>query len=727
MSATLYSAQWYRIARLRPRLRAQVRARRQHWRGQRWYLLSDEATGRQHRLSEAAYQFIGRCDGQRSVQEVWSALLESRPDDAPTQDEVLALLGQLDESGLLQSERASDADVLQRRRSERLAQRRRSLLNPLAFRLPLGDPSAWLQRLDPLARWLWQPALAWLWLLGVLLAVWAAAAEWPALRAHAAQRLDSPGFLLLMWLLYPGIKALHELGHALALRRWGAEVREVGLGLILLTPAPYVDAGAAAAFPRRGQRVAVSAAGIAVELALAAGALLLWLHTQSGWVHDGALAVMLIGVTSTLFFNGNPLLRFDGYHMLCDAANLANLAGRSGAWWRALLQRRLLGVAGEPPPHAPSERKWLVAYAPLSLAWRVGLTLALVDWLAATWIGLALAGLVYAFVALLLRPLQGWAREALQAAEPGAALARVRLRLGLVGLGALLLLCLLPLPQHRVVPAVAWLPEQAQLRNEVEGFVAELPLASGAPVRPGDVLLRLHNPQLQAERDRLAARLEGLTTEHYQQLLRDPAAALHLQLDLERSRAELARTDERLSQLTLRAQVAGRLELPQAADLPGRWLRQGERLGWVLSGGDLPLRAALPQADAVRLRTLSVPLSAPLGAPLSAPLSVRLADDPGRIWPARLTGAVPAATRDLPSAVLGEAGGGPIPVAPAAPGEPALQALQPVLLLDLTVPGLPVQRVGTRAWVRLELGYAPLAQQLYRQASQVFLQHAGRN
>mgnify|MGYP001195384155 CR=1 FL=1 len=99
----------------------------------------------------------------------------------------------------------------------------------------------------------------------------------------------------------------------------------------------------------------------------------------------------------------------------------------------------------------------------------------------------------------------------------------------------------------------------------------------------------------------------------------------------------------------------------------------------------------------------------------------------GRIWPARLTGAVPAATRDLPSAVLGEAGGGPIPVAPAAPGEPALQALQPVLLLDLTVPGLPLQRVGTRAWVRLELGYAPLAQQLYQQASQVFLQHAGRS
>lgn len=714
MSATLYSAQWYRIARLRPRLRAQVRARRQQWRGQRWYLLSDEATGRQHRLSEAAYQFIGRCDGQRSVQEVWSALLESRPDDAPTQDEVLALLGQLDESGLLQSERASDADVLRRRRSECLAQRRRGLLNPLAFRLPLGDPSGWLPRLDPLARWLWRPAAAWLWALGLLLAVWTAAAEWPALRAHAAQRLDSPGFLLLMWLLYPVVKALHELGHALALRRWGAEVREVGLGLILLTPAPYVDAGAAAAFPRRRQRIAVSAAGIAVELALAALALGLWLNTAPGWLHDGALALMLIGVTSTLFFNGNPLLRFDGYHILCDAANLANLAGRSSAWWRALLGRRLLGAAGEPPPHAPGERKWLIAYAPLSLAWRVGLTLALVDWLAATWIGFALLGLAYAFVALLARPLHGWAREALQAAAPGAALARVRLRLGLLALGLLLLVGLLPLPQHRVAPAVVWLPEQAQLRSEVEGFVAELPRASGAPVQPGDVLLRLHNPQLQAERDRLAARLEGLTTEHYQQLLRDPAAAQNLQLDLERSRAELARADERLAHLTLRAQVAGRLELPQAADLPGRWLRQGERVGWVLAGGDLPLRAALAQADAARLRDAA------------DGLSVRLADAPGRVWPARLAGGVPQATRELPSPVLGEAGGGPIPVAPAAPGEPAVQALQPVVLLDLTVPGLPLQRVGTRAWVRLELGHAPLALQLYRQAVQAFLPHVGR-
>jgi putative peptide zinc metalloprotease protein len=120
MTTPLFSAQWYRVARLRPRLRAQVRVQRQHWRQQRWYVLSDAANGRQHRINEAAYQFIGRCDGQRTVHEVWHALLDAQTDagaqvdgvtlfTAPSQDEVLALLGQLSELDLLQSDRAANA------------------------------------------------------------------------------------------------------------------------------------------------------------------------------------------------------------------------------------------------------------------------------------------------------------------------------------------------------------------------------------------------------------------------------------------------------------------------------------------------------------------------------------------------------------------------------------------------------------------------------------------
>ena len=128
MAETLFSTQWYRVAELHPRLRGQVSVKRQRWRDQLWYLLTDQATGRHHRINTAAYQFIGRCDGKRSVQQVWDALLQHDGDSAPTQDEVIHLLGQLNESELLQCERSADFEAMFGRRDGRARARRRTRL-----------------------------------------------------------------------------------------------------------------------------------------------------------------------------------------------------------------------------------------------------------------------------------------------------------------------------------------------------------------------------------------------------------------------------------------------------------------------------------------------------------------------------------------------------------------------------------------------------------------------
>jgi len=348
MSAALFSDQWYRVAAVRPRLRSQVRVQRQPWRTEVWYLLSDTATGRQHRINGAAYRFIGRCDGQHSVDEVWAAVLDAEADAAPTQDEVVQLLGQLGELGLLQSERAADTHTLLQRRGAHQRQRRRALLNPFSFRLSLGDPAPWLLRLDPLAHLLFRPLVVWAWLLVVLASGCVALTEWPALRSHAAVHLFNPAHLGWAWLVYPLMKALHELGHALAVRRWGGEVHEFGIALMFLVPAPYVDASAATAFASRGQRVAVGAAGVMVELGLATLGFWIWLTTQPGFVNQLAFGVMLLGTASTLLFNGNPLLRFDAYHVLCDLFELPNLGSRSAAWWSQHLGRGLLGSRAVP-------------------------------------------------------------------------------------------------------------------------------------------------------------------------------------------------------------------------------------------------------------------------------------------------------------------------------------------------------------------------------------------
>jgi putative peptide zinc metalloprotease protein len=728
MTTSLYSPQWYRAARLCPRLRAQVRVQRQQWRGQRWYLLSDTATGRQHRINEAAYQFIGRCDGQRTVHAVWNALLEAQTDTplvdtntnlhtgaaftAPSQDEVLQLLGQLNELELLHSDRVANHQVLAQRGAQRQRARRRSMLNPFSFRLPLGDPQAWLTKLDPLSRCIFQPLTGWLWLLamaGVLLWV---GTEWPALCAQAALPQWGASGLWLAVLIYPLMKALHELAHAMAVRRWGGEVHEAGMGLLFLVPAPYVDASAASAFVRRSQRAMVGAAGIVLELSLAAIAFCVWLATQPGAVHSAAWGVMLIGAGSTLLFNGNPLLRFDAYFVLCDVLDLPNLAARSNAWWAHHLARLLLGSRSDLPSHAPSERKWMWLYAPASLAYRLLLSLGLVLWLGGQWLLLGVAAALFMGFSVVLKPLVGWAQQAMNAAQPGAELARLRLRLALCAGAVVVAVFVLPLPLSTVAPAVVWLPENAQVRPEVEGFIAELPRPDGAQVQPGDVLVKLHNPELLSQFEQLNSRLEGLRVEQFQQLLRDPNAAQNLGADIDRLQAQAQRLQERIAQLQVRATAAGTLSMPRQADLLGQFLKQGSTVAYVLALDALRVRAAVSEADAHLVR------SRWLGA------AVRLADQPDQVLAATGRVDVPSSTRLLPSAALGDVGGGPYATDPAE--KDGRHSLAPVFLVDVNLQGpaaLGLQRVGGRAWVRIDHGHEPLALQAYRRASQLFLLH----
>jgi putative peptide zinc metalloprotease protein len=260
-----------------------------------------------------------------------------------------------------------------------------------------------------------------------------------------------------------------------------------------------------------------------------------------------------------------------------------------------------------------------------------------------------------------------------------------------------------------VAPAVVWLPEKAQVRPEVDGFVAELPVADGAPVQAGDLLVRLESPELLSLREQLTSRLEGLRVEHYQQLLRDPNAAQNLALDIDRTQAEVQRAEERIAQLQVRAAATGTLAMPRQADLLGAYMRHGITLGHVLAPGELRVRAAVAEADAylVRHRLRSA--------------EVRLADAPGQVLQAARSGDLPAATRQLPSAALADQGGGPYASDPTQ--KDGVHSLEPVFLVDLTLLGHTLERVGGRAWVRFDHGSEPLALQAYRRATQLFLQH----
>src|SRR5262245_59749323 len=372
MSGTFLSQSWHRVTELRPRLRGHVQVLRHRYRGQAWYVVQDNISGRHHRFTPAVYLFVGQMDGRRTVGELWSKVVTQLGDDAPTQDEIIHLLSQLHAADILQCDIPPDAsELFERRGSHSRAILRQRFANPMAIKFPLWDPNRFLDRTVDLFRPLLGCAGALVWLAVVLAAFVVAAVNWPQLSENVTDRILASENLFLLALVFPILKILHELGHGYATKLMGGEVHELGIMMLVLAPVPYVDASDAATFRSKWHRALVGAAGMLVEVFIAALAVLVWAIIEPGTIRSIAYDVMLIAGVSTIVFNANPLLRFDGYYILCDLIEIPNLGFRSNRYWGALIQRFLFGLEGESSRSTFGERIWFLLYAPSAFVYRL--------------------------------------------------------------------------------------------------------------------------------------------------------------------------------------------------------------------------------------------------------------------------------------------------------------------------------------------------------------------
>ena len=707
MSAA-FSEHWYRVAHLHPHLRSHVQLDRHCYRGEIWHVLKDPVSGRQHRLNRLAYRIVARLDGRLSMQEIWDLALAEADAEAPTQPETIALLAQLHEAELIQTESTHDVAGLFDSTERRRGRERRQRLNPMSLRVGLFDPTRLLDVLAPFAAVFLRGWAAWAWGALVLAALAMLAPRAAAVHAYASQHLSTPRMLLVMWLTYPVIKALHEFAHALAVRVWGGAVHEMGISVLMLMPVPFVDASSAAGFRERHRRVLVSLMGILAETTLAALAALLWLQIADGVVREIAFAVMVIGGVSTLLFNGNPLMRYDAYHALADAIESPGLAVRSAAYWRYLMRRHLLGVGGAlPPAVAPRERRWLLGYGLAATVYRLFAALLMVGWLVGFHLVLGALAALWFFGGALGRP--AW--KLLDYVRNAAELQGRRVRAGALAAVAfvapVLLVFAMPWPDATRADGVVWAPEQAQLRADAEGFVERVLVADGQVVAAGDVIVQLRDPALDTELERVQARLRGLDVAYHTAVFRQPAQANIVEQDILRAEAERARIEARIAALALRSGVAGRLALSHAQDLPGVYLARGALVGHVLARDQVSVRVVVSQADVARLQQQP------------GRIEVRLADAQAAVQPASLRGQTPAALRQLPSVALGDRAGGAILTDPADPD--GLRTLEPMFSFDLLLPQRPLERIGGRASVRFDHGNSPLALQWFRSLQQLFI------
>jgi len=353
-------------------LRADLQVSPQLFYGQLCFVIKDPVTLRYYRLQPAEHFLVTQFDGERTARDLLGLLQQQFPEMTLSVQDVLRFVGMLHESHLLEGRGVGHAQWLVKRRAA--AQKRRLAelaMNFLFFKVSLFRPDRLLGVLEKtIGRviFTWPTALLAVGLVLVgLLNVLTHAERF----SHMSYSLLSPQNLFVLYCVFTVTKIFHEFGHGMAAKHFGGEVSSMGVMLFIVTPSFYCDTSDAWMIPSRAARLWINAGGVVVELVIAALASFVWLYTpDEGVLNQVALNIMISCSVATLFFNANPLMRYDGYYFLADLLEVPNLMNKGKQFIGYALQKYLLGLKPTLPPDARRVTP-LVAYAMASTALEV--------------------------------------------------------------------------------------------------------------------------------------------------------------------------------------------------------------------------------------------------------------------------------------------------------------------------------------------------------------------
>lgn len=626
--------------------------------GEQFYHIEHATAGRFFRVGYAEYALISLFDGRTSLAQALTLLARRLGAQAPNRRQGLetvqwliaqGLARRVDESGsaVTRSARAMGATAAM------AGERRGGLrLNPFWTRIPCGSPDRLLRALLPVLGWLFSPGAMLLGLVALVAAGVSLASQWERFVADSAAifTLHNGPWLAAAWL---ALKVAHELGHGLACRRHGGEVREAGIVLVLLAPMAYVDVTSCWRFPSKWQRIQVALAGMYVELLLAALAIWVWSQASSELTRHALVQVIVMAGATTVLFNINPLMRFDGYYLLADALEFPNLYEEGDRYVRSLASHWFLGVRGTPLRWLGA-RGWLVRlYGFAALVWRttvcVSLLVASAVWFHGAGVLLAIAGAI----GWLGRPLAGavgaWLRQWRE--RPAGAARGALLAAGLLALASALLAGL-PWPGGLAAPAVVDYADLSLVRSRASGFISRIHVADGQLVTEGTPLLELTNDELESDVVDLRSRLEQerlrlrFALDEHDPLQTQIAEGTMLGLE-----QQLAEAEQRRAGLRVVAPVAGRVVARGLEQRLGTHVREGQELLAVGDEHRKELVVSIGQEDLDEvLPRVGEPIRFRLGA--------------GPLRSGRLERLVPRASTALPHPAFSSLAGGALAVRP---------------------------------------------------------------
>lgn len=713
-----FSDMWYRVSGTRPRLSPHASLSRQRYGPEVNYIVEEPASGHYYRVSEAGWFFLGLLDGTRTVEDAWNTCNEQLGDEAPTQRECVEVLSKLQLFGLLMGEQPLAPDMIEQRINQaRQSKLKRRLGRWLFISIPLFNPEPVLRQAEPLIRALFTRWAFVIWLVAVLGGLAIVLPRWRELGSDLDMLL-APSNLIWIAVLFLFLRTIHEFGHAAACKAMGGRSTEIGIIMIAFVfPLPYCDATDAWRFPETWRRVLVSAAGMMAELFVASIAAVVWATSDPGLARTLAYNALLISGITTLVFNLNPLLRYDGYYILSDLMGSPNLAQRSRELWKYTFERGVFRVPHVKPPHVRDrpEGALMTIYGALATPYRLLITFSIVLLVSTQYVTL---GLVIAAVALCVFFIWPVIKGlAYLAGSPKLAGRRAR-AVGLVAAAVIAVvapLTLIPVPAAAYAPAIVEPTSKSAIRSPEDGFLDEVLAEPGELVSQGQPLFRLRNSALVSELEVAEARLEQARAVVDEAINRGGAHRRVAEKQVEELTDRRDRLQRRVDNLIVRAPqsgyVYGHAETSlNLSNTVGQYVTRGMRLATVASTDELVVRASVRDRDhGYIFRNAS--------DPLDVPASVRVRGNAGRVVDASLHRVAPAGTRQISHAALSINAGGEIPIDPRDPDSG--RTLEPRFLVELTPDSSDAPlHAGQRARIRLAAPPEPVASQVWRRVRQ---------
>ena len=580
---------------LRSGLRSDLQITRQLTKGEPVYVIYDPVSFQSHRLSLLDYRVAGCLDETRTLEHAFQQSVTEGHLEATDEADFFQFVGRLDTLKLLTTSNHDGKALFDRYQQKTAEAKKARLLSILFLTIPLSNPDKFLDRTVGRVRFLFSTAALVVWLVLGCLAAAIVMNKWSAFMQPLNGLLAIKN-LMFMSIAFVALKVWHELGHGYACKHFGGRIPEMGCKLMAGIPLAYVDASSAWSFPKRSHRIMVMLGGMYFEGIVAIPATFIWAFAPDSFIGACAYQLIFMAGVATVFFNANPLMKYDGYFVLSDMLGLPNLRARASRETLGLLRHYTLGLELDSRATDAKERVILITYGVLSTAYTAMLMITIPLMLASRFqlLGLMLGAFQLCMSGYTLpRKLYNYL---LQSPETESVRPRARKVAYALAIGVPLALLCIPVPTGLLIDGVVSAEQSTVLRAKTPGLVETVLAEPRSEAIAGQALVTIKNMDAETASVSEAIAADAMHRNARFVSRKDMTEGKKLQAAAVQRQVNAATAQAASDELTIRAPHAGQLKFVLPKRSVGKYVFTGEPIAKLVAGRTI-IRAWLDEAE----------------------------------------------------------------------------------------------------------------------------------